>query len=32
MAEHKSDMQSGFKEIKDLIGLLFKKLENKADK
>ena len=32
MAEHKSDMQNGFKEIKDLIGLLFKKLENKADK
>lgn len=32
MSEHKADMQSGFKEIKDLIGLLFKKLENKADK
>lgn len=32
MAEHKQDMQSGFKEIKDMIGLLFKKLEGKADK
>ena len=32
MAEHKADMQSGFKEIKDMIGLLFKKLESKADK
>lgn len=32
MAEHKADMQSGFKEIKDMIGLLFKKLEGKADK
>lgn len=32
MAEHKADMQNGFKEVKDMIGLLFKKLENKADK
>jgi hypothetical protein len=32
MAEHKSDMQDGFREIKEMIGLLFKKLENKADK
>ena len=32
MAEHKSDMQNGFKEIKELIGALFKRLENKADK
>ena len=32
MSEHKADMQNGFKEIKDMIGLLFKKLENKADK
>jgi hypothetical protein len=32
MAEHKSDMQHGFKEIKDMIGLLFKKLESKADR
>jgi hypothetical protein len=32
MSEHKQDMQNGFKEIKDMIGLLFKKLEGKADK
>jgi hypothetical protein len=32
MAEHKADMQNGFREVKELIGLLFKKLENKADK
>lgn len=32
MAEHKADMQHGFKELKDMIGLLFKKLEGKADK
>jgi hypothetical protein len=32
MSEHKADMQNGFKEIKDLIGLLFKKMESKADK
>jgi hypothetical protein len=32
MAEHKSDMQNGFREIKEMIGLLFKKMENKADK
>jgi hypothetical protein len=32
MAEHKADMQNGFREVKDMIGLLFKKLENKADK
>lgn len=32
MSEHKADMQNGFKEIKDMIGLLFKKLDGKADK
>ena len=32
MAEHKADMQNGFREVKEMIGLLFKKLENKADK
>jgi len=32
MAEHKKDMQEGFKEIKDLIGVLFKKLDSKQDK
>lgn len=32
MVEHKTDMQTGFREIKDMIGLLFKKLEGKADK
>jgi uncharacterized protein with von Willebrand factor type A (vWA) domain len=32
MAEHKHDMQDGFREIKELIGALFKRLENKADK
>lgn len=32
MTEHKADMQNGFKEIKELIGALFKRLENKADK
>jgi chorismate mutase len=32
MAEHKKDMQRGFDEVKDLIGALFKRLENKADK
>lgn len=32
MQEHKRDMQEGFKEVKDLIGGLFKRLENKADK
>jgi hypothetical protein len=32
MSDHKQDMQNGFKEIKELIGALFKRLENKADK
>jgi low affinity Fe/Cu permease len=32
MAEHKQDMQQGFREIKDLIGVLFKKLDGKQDK
>jgi hypothetical protein len=32
MAEHKKDMQDGFREIKDLIGVLFKKLDSKQDK
>jgi hypothetical protein len=32
MAEHKQDMQQGFREIKDLIGVLFKKLDSKQDK
>lgn len=32
MAEHKQDMQNGFREVKELIGALFKRLENKADK
>jgi hypothetical protein len=32
MSEHRADMQNGFKEIKDMIGLLFKKLDGKADK
>lgn len=32
MSEHKADMQDGFREIKELIGALFKRLENKADK
>jgi uncharacterized protein with von Willebrand factor type A (vWA) domain len=32
MAEHKKDMQEGFREVKELIGALFKRMENKADK
>ena len=28
----RSDMKEGFKETKDMIGLLFKKIESKADK
>lgn len=32
MFEHKQDMQNGFREVKELIGALFKRLENKADK
>jgi hypothetical protein len=28
----RSDMKEGFKETKDMIGLLFKKIEGKADK
>lgn len=32
MQEHKRDMQDGFKEVKDLIGALFKRLDNKQDK
>lgn len=32
MAEHKQDMQQGFREVKELIGALFKRLENKQDK
>ncbi len=32
MAEHKKDMQDGFREIKELIGVLFKKLDSKQDK
>lgn len=32
MADHKRDMERGFTEVKDLIGALFKRLENKADK
>jgi hypothetical protein len=32
MAEHKNDMNAGFREIKDMIGLLFSKLDKKMDK
>ena len=32
MSEHKADMQNGFKEIKEMINNLFKKLDGKADK
>ena len=32
MAEHKHDMNAGFREIKEMIGTLFSKLDNKADK
>jgi hypothetical protein len=32
MAEHKNDMNAGFREIKDMIGLLFSKLDKKVDK
>jgi chorismate mutase len=32
MAEHKADMQQGFREVKELLGAVFKRLENKADK
>jgi hypothetical protein len=32
MHEVKQDMKEGFRELKDMIGLLFKKLESKQDK
>lgn len=32
MSEHKKDMQDGFREVKELIGALFKRMENKVDK
>jgi chorismate mutase len=32
MAEHKQDMQQGFREVKELLGAVFKRLENKQDK
>jgi hypothetical protein len=32
MAEHKRDMERNFTEVKDLIGALFKRMDNKADK
>jgi len=32
MAEHKADMQQGFREVKELIGSLFKRVDNKVDK
>jgi chorismate mutase len=32
MAEHKVDMQQGFREVKELLGAVFKRLENKQDK
>ena len=32
MADHKRDMERNFDEVKDLIGALFKRMENKADK
>jgi hypothetical protein len=32
MAEHKQDMQNGFREVKELIGALFKRMDNKVDK
>jgi len=32
MAEHKLDMQNGFREVKELIGGLFKRIDGKADK
>lgn len=32
MQDHKRDMERGFDEVKELIGALFKRLENKADK
>jgi chorismate mutase len=32
MAEHKQDMQQGFREVKELLGAVFKRLESKQDK
>ena len=32
MAEHKNDMNAGFREIKEMIGTLFAKLDKKVDK
>jgi hypothetical protein len=32
MAEMRSDMKDGFREVKELIGAVFKRLEAKADK
>ena len=32
MADHKNDMNAGFREIKEMIGTLFSKLDNKVDK
>jgi len=32
MAEHKRDMQRGFDEVKELIGAVFKRLEQKQDR
>jgi len=32
MAEHKKDMQRGFDEVKELIGAVFKRLDQKQDR
>jgi chorismate mutase len=32
MAEHKRDMQRGFDEVKELIGAVFKRVDNKQDR
>lgn len=32
MADHKNDMNANFREIKDMIGTLFSKLDKKVDK